>query len=298
MRRLAAEQGRRDKVSFITYSVRAGWVRDFAPYAVELRRGAERQIAFVDTTYQAARLEDDFFPVTLIDWLDKTRGVTVPRREMLLQLSWGNFMSNGDGTCAMTSEIFYRNAHLGDEDKLVPARLEAALGCDPERLVLLPRLPLTIEHVDEIAKFLPGDRVLVGTLRVPKGPHAPGEVMPLMPVEEEVARGLDSVAQIFAARGFEAIRVPTLPPTRNAENVVLRSYVNSLFVNRHILVPAYLQGGEVFRGVDVRWLDAHVNGIFARALPEHRVLQVDVSDAVELNGSLHCLTMGLPGLRP
>lgn len=297
LQRLAAEH-EHSKFSLMTYSSRAGWVRDFAPYAVEVVKGGRKRIAFVDTAYEDDRRADDFFPVDLASWLQGDRKIEILREEMLLHLSWGNFMTDGDGSCALTGEVFVRNEHLGEEDKVVPARLLASMGCDSAKLIILPRISLTIEHVDEIAKFLPGGRVLVSTLRVPLGPHAPGQWMPLNDVEETVAVDLDAVANTFVERGYEVIRVPALPPTRLIEGAVLRPYVNSLFVNKHILVPAYLRGGENYRGVDVRWLDGHVGDIFAGALPGYKVLRADVSAAVEHNGSLHCLTMGLPGLVP
>lgn len=289
----ATALGLEERVRFIPHSTVGGWVRDFAPYSVETIVEGRRRVELVDARYSNHRRPDELFPSALVDWLAGEEGVKSVRREVPIFIEWGNFMTDGQGGCAMTDNAHLINDHLAQPLAGVVRHLERSLGCVPDRLLMFPVLDLTIGHIDEVAKFLPNRGVLVSTLRVPQ--RVDGRPMFLTEAEEAVALALDDMALSFEEAGYEVSRVPSLPPPADGEeDAILRSYVNSLIVNKHVILPSYIHSDAFFRGVDILWLEGLVKRVYSAALPGYELLTVEVSGAVQLDGSVHCLTMGLP----
>lgn len=132
----------------------------------------------------------------------------------------------------------------------------------------------TDAHIDTLARFAPGERIVFQACDDPGDPH-----------HEELARMAAELAALRTPDGrpYQLAPLPWAQPIRDGDRRLAASYANYLVINGAVLVPAY---GDA--------ADDEAADIIGAAHPGRRVVQVPCRPLIWQNGSLHCITMQLP----
>ncbi len=253
-------------VDIIDVPVMTMWVRDFGPVTVADAEGNRR---LVDFHYRERRgnIIDDDVPV----FLAREMGLDLVTSPLLLE--GGDILTNGLGLCLLSTRVVNRNAHYrGLEIDRTVQDLAAVLGFDDLTMVR-PLQGETTGHADMFCAFLRADLVVVGRY----GPA----------VDAANAAGLDAIAADLAGRPTRAgpLRVERLPMPDH-EDGIWRTYTNIVFANGVLLVPVYPDYCPD--------LDRIALATYRKLLPEHRVVGIDASRLIRMNGALRCITMNVP----
>jgi agmatine/peptidylarginine deiminase len=65
-----------------------------------------------------------------------------------------------------------------------------------------------------------------------------------------------------------------------------RTYTNLIFANKVVLVPVY--------PAYCPELDEIALALYRRLLPDRRIIGIDASELIKMNGALRCITMNVP----
>ena len=132
----------------------------------------------------------------------------------------------------------------------------------------------TDAHIDTLARFAPGDRIVFQACDDASDPHF-----------EELKRMADELAALRTMDGkpYTLHPLPWAKPIVDEGRRLAASYANYLIVNGAVLVPAYGDAAD----------DAAAR-IIGEAHPGREVVQVPCRPLIWQNGSLHCITMQLP----
>lgn len=247
------------------------WARDIAPHFLSDGKTA------VDWRFNAwggkyeGYTEDQAFASRV---LGRTRHTRI---EAHMVLEGGSITTDGAGTLMTTEECLLnpnRNPSLSRAD--IEAGLKTHLGMK-QILWLGPGLldDETDGHVDNIACFAPGRRVLLA--------------MPSDRSDPDHARMQENLARLKAARDisglpYDIVEVP-LPGRRLRDDGrrVTRSYINFHITNGGLVVPAFN---------DPR--DKEAAAIIADAFPDRAVVQVNADPILVGGGGIHCITYEEP----
>ena len=128
-------------------------------------------------------------------------------------------------------------------------------------------------HIDIFAKFVSRDTVLVGQYDYDQDP--------------ENSRILDRNAallkkvQIEKGRYLNVVRIP-MGDNRDG---IFRSYTNSLHVNDMLVMPTYGRHSQ---------FETEAISVYKQVLPPAtRIVKIDASDIIELDGAIHCIALGM-----
>lgn len=254
-------------VTFFYLPVMSMWTRDYAPLSVVDAAG---QVTFLDAAYRGeGAAQDDGVPGKL------GADFGVPVVELPLTMEGGDLLSDGQGLCLTSRRLITRNQQ---ERGYTPEQVWALLQQHGGFTDWFPLPSLSGEPTGHIDMFA----TVVAPLTVVIGQYDPA-------VDAENAKWLDWSAQQLSTRTTSrgpvtVARIP-MPPH---DDGVWRTYTNVVFANGVLLVPSYPDVSPE--------LDATAREVFARLLPDWRVVSVDCSTLIRRNGALHCVTMGLPDL--
>jgi len=132
----------------------------------------------------------------------------------------------------------------------------------------------TDAHIDTLARFAPGDRIVYQACDDAADPH-----------HDELQRMAAELAALRTPDGrpYQLYPLPWAQPIIDEGRRLAASYANYLIVNGAVLVPAY---GDA--------ADDEAARIIGTAHPDREVVQVPCRALIWQNGSLHCITMQLP----
>lgn len=209
------------------------------------------------------------------DFIASKMGFPVSRHVTVLE--GGAIDVDGHGTLLTTESCLFepnRNPALSRAD--YESLLRAAFGA--KRVVWLRRGLLndhTDGHVDTIARFTPGGRVVCMQARRDDDPNR--EVM------DEIAADLASYRDATGTP-IEVVRLPSPGVHRDASGEVLpATYCNFYIANGAVLVPTY--------GVPE---DEEALATLALLFPEHKVVGLSSRAILRGGGSFHCITQQEP----
>lgn len=133
----------------------------------------------------------------------------------------------------------------------------------------------TDAHIDTLARFAPGDRIVYQACDDSTDPHY-----------DELKRMGEELAALRTPDGrpYQLYPLPWARPIIDEGRRLAASYANYLIVNGAVLVPAY---GDTN--------DDEAARIIGEAHPGREIVQVPCRPLIWQNGSLHCITMQLPG---
>jgi agmatine/peptidylarginine deiminase len=190
-------------------------------------------------------------------------------------LEGGGIESDGDGTVLTTWRCLaqrHPDQSRDDMSTILRENLHAS------RVLWLDHGYLegddTDAHIDTLARFAPGGRIVFQACDDPGDPHA-----------DELRRMADELAALRTADGqpYKLYPLPWARPILDQGRRLAASYANYLVVNGAVLVPAY---GDT--------ADDEAARIIGTAHPGREVVQVPCRPLIWQNGSLHCITMQLP----
>ena len=251
-------------VRYVVAPVDDIWVRDYGPLVgrdANSRRAVVKPAFAPLPSYPQAR--DD----ALARRWAALRGLPVAPLD--LRLEGGNLWTDGAGTLIVSDHALRANRldRVGLE-----SRLRQALAFD--KLIVTPCLRREeTGHVDLLAKLADAQTVLV---------TAPALFYNGRALRETAARFQRETNA--AGQPYQVIELPAPPPYLNwGVYPIWRSYTNALTVNGRVLVPVF----------DLPQ-DERALAVYARALPDYRIIPIDCRAAVNGGGAVHCLTRDVP----
>jgi agmatine deiminase len=256
-----------------------GWIRDSGPTFVADGAGG---LAAVDWTFNG--WGGRTFPEAAADALVARRvaeAAGARRIPSRLVAEGGGIHVDGEGTLLLTESVLLNpNRNPSWTRAEVEGELHARLGT--RKAIWLPRGLVadtgpfgTDGHVDTLACFVAPGRVVVHGQPDPAHPdHATAREIAAILAGETDARG----------RPLEVVALDAPAERHDADGAPLScSYVNFLFVNGGIVMPAF---GDP--------ADARAAETLARLRPERRVVPVDAVRLFMGGGGVHCITQQEP----
>jgi agmatine/peptidylarginine deiminase len=249
-------------VHLVPLELDSPWIRDYGPIQTYEPDG---RALWLDARYASDRPADDRAPETLSTVWD------VPLEQMGWSLQGGALIGNGFGLCASTLEAFEEyEIDPGDRDAI--DALLTQIGCSV--LVLVPALSDdNTRHIDMFAQFTSPDSIMIAAVDETFAPEDSERM-------DEAARGLLEAAATFGIE-LQVNRVP-LPVGKEKQYY---TYLNGLRLMDTFLVPSY-------RAVPVDE-EREAYRALARAIPDASLVSVPADDMIELEGAVHCMTLGL-----
>jgi agmatine deiminase len=264
-----------NNIVFVNEPSNSIWFRDYGQWNIYAEEVGE--LMWVDWIYNRPRPLDDAVPVALSNLLSIPLYETTVAPTDLVNTG-GNFMVDGFGT-AFASALILEENEAGNPYG-VSAKNEAQvddimadfMGID--RYIKMPTLPYDgIHHIDMHMKLLDEETLLVGEYPpgVADGPQ----------IEANIQYVLNNFMSVYGTP-YKVIRIP-MPPHNgqypNNPNAHYRTYTNSVFVNKTILVPTY----------EEQW-DTTALRIYREALPGYKVVGLDCNTIISASGAIHCIT--------
>lgn len=255
-----------DSVEILQIRILTMWLRDFGPVTVSDADGFR---SMVDFHYRERRgnNRDDGIPALL----SVSMGLNLMGSRMLAE--GGDYLSNGRGLCLLSTRVINRNAHYLEMDPdQTMANFAALLGF--ETLSMVP--PLKGEstgHADMFCAFVRPDLVVVGS-------YDPADDLENAAQLDQIVAGLMDFPTLDGPLQVERIPMP------DHNDGVWRTYTNVVFANGVLLVPIYPDYCPD--------LDEEALALYRRLLPDRRVVGIDASRLIKMNGALRCITMNIP----
>ena len=249
-----------DSIFFMTFSNNSIWSRDYGPWFMRKEDNTE---GIVDFIYNRPRPDDDTIP-----WrIGNAWGISVYGSP--LEHPGGNFMVDGLGTGFASNLIYEENPSYTHQE--IDSFMLAYSGL--EHFIVLQRMNTEYTgHIDLWTKILNDTLVMVGE-------YAQGHSNYAL-----LNQNADSISRCKNREGFpyRVVRMPMPWSTSNAPP----TYLNSLMVNRKVLVPLW--------GLAE---DSTALFIYQQLLPDYEVVGIDCSAMAGSGGAIHCITMQSPSRR-
>lgn len=196
--------------------------------------------------------------------------VDVPVYQLPLMIEQGgNIVTDGNGTIVTTQHALDQNPDTGPE--LFRKILDDYYGC--KQLIVTPNAPREVcGHVDMTVKFADEQTVFVAS--APEGSLWYDAL-------EETAEIISSYKSLTTGKNFKVIKIPIPSNQVLGQDLKDWSYINSLTVNKKIIVPLY-GAPEDKKAIE----------IYSKILPDHEVVGVNYS--AYFFGAIHCQTQNVP----
>lgn len=267
------------QVEFLNAPSNSIWIRDYAANTVYFDDVGER--ALVDWIYNRPRPLDNELPVFHADFVDAPIFRTNSGSNDLVNTG-GNFMSDGLGT-AFASKLILEENQAGNTYGVTPkteAQIDAIMNqyMGINTYIKMDQVPYDpIDHIDMHMKLLDEQTILVS--RYPTG-VADGP---------QIEQNIDYVISNFQTPFGTEYKIEWIdaPPSSGGNfpdsGGLYRTYTNSVFVNKTIIVPTYRP--EV---------DGPALQQYQELLPGYTVVGIDVDNQgqnlIGQGGAIHCIT--------
>lgn len=267
------------KVEFLNAPSNSIWIRDYAGNTIYTDDVGER--ALVDWIYNRPRPMDNDMPVFHANYTNVPLYRTNSGTNDLVNTG-GNFMSDGMGN-AFASKLVLQENQPGNPYG-VSAKTEAQIDDimlqyqGVTNYIKMDQVPYDpIDHIDMHMKLLDEETLLVS--RYPPG-VADGP---------QIEANINYVTSNFQTPFGTDYKVEWIdaPPSSSGlypdSGGLYRTYTNSVFVNKTIIVPTYRPA-----------VDNDALALYEDLLPGYTVVGIDVDNAgenlISLNGAIHCIT--------
>lgn len=269
-------------ISFLQEPFNTIWMRDYGANTV-YKRDVDSLI-LVDWIYNRPRPRDDDIPDALADFTGyPIYSTTTPPYDLVH--TGGNFMSDGFGTGFSSRLVVDENGPGGffnptsKTEAEIDTLMKQFMGI--ETYVTMPVLPYDgIHHIDMHMKLLDEETILVGEypFGIADGPQ----------IEQNINYIQQNFTSVFGTP-YKIVRIPMPPENGRYPNQGgdYRTYTNSVFVNKTILVPTYEQR-----------YDTTALRIMREQLPGYRVVGINCNSIIQLSGALHCITKAIGAANP
>lgn len=268
-----------NNLDFLEVDYNSIWIRDYAGH--NMYRNDVDSLFLVDWIYNRPRPNDDVMPEFHAAFHNIPLYSTTLSPTDLVNTG-GNWMTDGLGT-AFASELILEENESGNPYS-VSSKTEAQIdqmvndfmGID--RYIKMPVLPYdNIHHIDMHMKLLDEETLFIS--------EYPSGVADGPQIEANLQYVLNNFNSSFGTP-YKVIRVPVPPSTGGSypdNGGYYRTYTNSVFINKTMLVPTYR---EEYDTVALR--------ILGEALPGYNIVGIDVDNSgqnlISQSGALHCIT--------
>ena len=275
-------------VDYLDVNTNSIWMRDYGQNTIY--QNDVDSLFLVDWIYNRPRPYDDIFPEILANYLSLDLYQTSVSPYNLVSTG-GNFMSDGFGTAFSSNLIIDENDGSGPYNSVnYPNHTEQEIDdimssfMGIENYIKMPVLPFdAIHHIDMHMKLLDEETLLVSEYPegVSDGPQ----------IEENLQYILSNFTTKYGTP-FNVIRIPSPPSTSGAYpgeqsfnpiDGYYRTYTNSVFVNKTVLVPFYREE-----------YDTIAQRIYEEALPGYNIVGIDCDNSgnniISQSGAIHCIT--------
>ena len=277
-------------IEYLDINTNSIWMRDYGQNTIY--KDDVDSLFLVDWIYNRPRPDDDIFPEYLAEHLNLNLYQNSVAPYQLISTG-GNFMSDGFGTAFSSNLILEENDGNGPYNSLnypdhseeeIDEIINSFMGIDT--YIKMPVLPYDgIHHIDMHIKLLDEETLLVS--EYPEG----------MSDGPQIEENLDYILNNFTTKWgtpFNVIRIPSPPSTSgaypgyqpeldNSTDGYYRTYTNSLFVNKTVLVPFYREE-----------YDTIAQRIYEEALPGYNIVGIDCDNSgnniISQGGAIHCIT--------
>jgi len=256
-----------DSVEFVNTPFNSIWVRDYGPWSVY--QNDVDSLGLVDWIYNRPRQNDDATPVAIAQHLD------LPIYEATeVPYNWvhtgGNHLPDGMGT------VFSSNLVLEENPEKTEAEIDsiAKVFLGVKQYIKFPTLPFDgIHHLDMHMRVIDEETIFFG--QYPEG-IADGPQ-----IESNINYLTEEFNTAFGNK-YNIVRLP-MPPDGSGrypnQGGQYRTYTNSVFVNKTILVPTY----------EERY-DTTALRIYRENLPGYNVVGINCNSIIGSLGAIHCIT--------
>ena len=250
------------------------WCRDYGPWTVY--SGVVDTLRIIDWIYnRPTRPLDNVTPVFIANYMGVPIHQTLAAPNDLVNTG-GNFMVDGHGT-AFASKLILTENQPGNpygvspkNEAQIDAIMQSYMGIS--RYIKMETLPYDqIHHIDMHMKLLDEETLLVGEYPqgVADGPQ----------IEANLQYVLNNFQTCFG-RPYKVVRIPMPPHNGNyPPSGNYRTYTNSVFVNKTVIVPTY----------EYRY-DTAALRIYREALPGYNIVGIDCNSIIPSLGAIHCIS--------
>jgi agmatine/peptidylarginine deiminase len=260
-------------VQFVTQPSNSLWIRDYGANTVYMND--VDSLFLVDWKYnRSTRLQDDSIPRRYARELDLNLVQTTLAPNRVVHTG-GNFMADGFGTAFSSNLILDENTDKTEAQ--IDAIMENYMGID--RYIKMEILPYDgIHHIDMHMKLLDEETLLWAQYPngIADGPQIEANLLYVLDNFNSVFGTPYKVVRVVAPPDYSGNGTPIYPNNSSAD---YRTYSNSVFVNKTVLLPVY-EGP----------FDTTAVRIYQENLPGYRIVPIDCRDIIGASGAIHCIT--------
>ncbi len=265
-------------VTFINENTNSIWIRDFGQWNVYTNE--VDSLLLIDWIYNRPRPLDDNVPTYVAELFDLPLYQTLESPNNLVHTG-GNFMVDGMGTGFSSNLVLdendgngiYNNVDYPDHtEEEIDEIMYDYMGIT--RFIKMTNLPYdAIHHIDMHMKLIDEETILISEYPtgVADGPQ----------IEENIEYIQNNFVSIFG-EPYDIIRIPA-PADQDGDypdqNGYYRTFTNSIFINKTVLVPVYGSSDQEFA------LD-----LYREILPGYNIIGINCNQIIPASGALHCIT--------
>lgn len=243
------------------------WIRDYGANSVYLNN--VDSLILVDWRYNRPRPSDDTLPRSYARYLNLPLYQTTAAPNLLVHTG-GNFMSDGFGQGFSSDLIIDENPTLSETQ--IDNNMNSFMGIS--EYIKMIKLPYDgIHHIDMHMKLLDEETLLMGQYPegISDGPQ----------IEANLLYVLDNFTSVFGTP-YRVVRMEMPPDSLNRypnQNGHYRTFTNSVFINKTLLVPTYAPQ-----------YDTTALRIYRENLPGYNVVGINCKSIIPAGGAIHCIT--------
>lgn len=255
-----------DSVQFVNIPFNSIWVRDYGPWTVY--KNDVDSLFLIDWIYNRPRAQDDITPTGIAQHLNLPIFEAILDPEDLVHTG-GNHLPDGMGTAFSSMLVLEENNDKTESE--IDSIAKKYLGVN--QYIKFPTLPYDgIHHLDMHMRIIDEETIIFG--------EYPNGVADGPQINANIAYLLEEFRTSFG-NPFRIIRIPMAPendryPDQGGD---YRTYTNSIFVNKTILVPTYEEK-----------YDTTALRIYRENLPGYNVVGINCNSIIPSLGALHCIT--------
>ncbi|MEI8025132.1 MAG: agmatine deiminase family protein [Pseudomonadota bacterium] len=275
-------------VAFLPMAHSGVWIRDFAPLNIDITQKSSglATLGFADFNYKLEPTLDDILPWQLALYF-KDSLIKTP-----FTVDGGNFVATRDD-CFLADDFIDRTspnaiANQESEKERISDMIGKEFGCRAHIFSNSPH-----PHMDMILKPLSSNQIVVSQIPDYVVSHLKehkalnlDETMAVQGKLNEIAKTLEDKLH------FKVIRIPMPSPSSR----LFRNYVNSVILEKTILMPSYKESAHLTESYpDLDLLGRLENE--ARQTYEtlgYKVIPLNSDRIIAAGGSLHCVTLTIP----
>ena len=251
------------------------WCRDYGQW--NIYSNDVDSLALIDWIYNRPRANDDAIPGVIQNYTGLPMYSTTTNPNDLIHTG-GNFMCDGFGTGFSSNLILNENQSKTEAE--IDTIMKKFMGIN--RYIKFPTLPYdVIHHIDMHIKLIDEETLLVGQypIGVADGPQ----------IEANLQFILSNFNSVFGTP-YKVIRIQ-MPPDASglypSNNGDYRTFTNSVFVNKTVILPIYEQQ-----------YDTTAIRIYHEALPGYTITGINCNAIIPSLGAIHCITKEVASSNP